>query len=48
MQVPDCTPRYEPVELIFWAKAFCAYITAVAAFMFYLAKTASKTHKEPL
>lgn len=48
MQVPDCAPVYEPVALMWWAKAFCAYITSVAAFMFYLVKTASTTHKEPL
>lgn len=33
---------------MWWAKAFCIYITFVAGFMFYLVKTASKTHKEPL
>lgn len=48
MQVPDCAPRYEPTELIWIAKIFAGYITAVAAFMFYLVKTASNTHKEPL
>ncbi len=48
MQVPDCAPRYEPTELILFAKIFAAYITAVMLILIYLAKTASTTHKEPL
>lgn len=48
MQVPQCAPVYEPTYLMWVAKAFCAYITFIAAFLFYLAKSASTTHKEPL
>lgn len=48
MQVPDCATIYEPAEVIWMAKIFASYITAVMLILIYLVKTASDTHKEDL